>query len=103
MEKPKRSSTTTKVNERQVRLNFAFANDSWRIDGNDPFGFVAMYATISFIMKRPHHNDQPMEVTFDHVRFFFHVVSYILCITLIIVSKYDFQHELLIHILFFTT
>jgi hypothetical protein len=87
MDKPKKKSTTKEVNEWQAKLNFAFVNDSWWMDGNDPFGSTTLHATIYFIMKGPHHNDQPMEVTLDHVGLFFHVVSCTFCITLIVVSK----------------
>jgi hypothetical protein len=85
IDKPRRGSIVIKMNEWQVKLNLAFVND--------PYGSIIVHAIVSFIMKRPHHNDEPMEVTLDHVRIFFHVVSYIFCITTKVISEYNFQQN----------
>jgi hypothetical protein len=78
-------------------LSLAFIDNSWQINGNDPYGFVVVHAIVSFIMNMPHHNDEPMEVTLDHGRLFFHVVSCIFCNATNVVSDYNFQQNLSPH------
>jgi hypothetical protein len=97
--KVKRGSITIKVNKWQVKLNLAFIDNSWQINRNDPYGSIVVHAVISFIMNKPHHNDEPMEVTLDHARLFFHVVSCICCNATKVVSDYIFN-KILAHISF---
>jgi len=70
-----------------TKLKDLATNDVWCMDGDDPFGSVAIHATISLVMKGSHFNPhEPVEVTIEQVGFFFHVVSFKQLILFVLVS-----------------